>query len=180
MRRHTWKIAAVMAVLFGFALPIASAGAATHPTYPLGSTKSCKAHYVKRILSHEVKGKTVKYTGCVYVAPKAPAAAMHQVGTGHASGDYAIAMASGTANQPSKIELSVTATPAQSAMVSWDLVCTEKGGIDSVGSKSGQATLNAPGVELLVLPGPSTSCIVSASVQISTGGAVTISIESSS
>jgi hypothetical protein len=99
------------------------------------------------------------------------------VATGTASGDYAVASASGTANQPLEIQLSVTATPSQSALVSWDLVCMENGG--GVGSKSGQSTLTLPDVEPLPLPAPSSSCIVSADVQISNSGTVTLSIESS-
>src|SRR5665811_607745 len=49
---------------------ISQAGATTHAPYPLGSAKSCKAHYVKRVLKHVVKGKTLTYLACVYVAPK--------------------------------------------------------------------------------------------------------------
>lgn len=112
------------------------------------------------------------------VAPPKPArtSATHVVGSGHASGDYAIAQASGTANEPAKIELSLAATPSQSATVSWDLICDESGG--GVGSKTGQSTLSLPTVDVLALPAPSTSCIVSASAQISSSGTVTVSIES--
>jgi len=63
---------AVTTIAFGFVLPLASAGASNHRTYPLGSATGCKAHYVERILTHKAKGKTVHYIACVYVAPKAP------------------------------------------------------------------------------------------------------------
>ena len=49
---------------------VPAAVAATHPTYPLGKAKSCRAHYVKRTERHKVKGKEVRYVACVYVAPK--------------------------------------------------------------------------------------------------------------
>lgn len=109
--------------------------------------------------------------------PRKTQPAMRQVGTGHASGDYALATASGTANNPSAIQLSITATPSQSGVVSWDLICTENGG--GVGSKTGQSTLVLPTVEPLPLPAPSSSCIVSSGAQISGSGTVAISIESS-
>ena len=48
---------------------VPSANAASHPSYPLGKAKSCRAHYVKRTERHKVKGKEVRYVACVYVAP---------------------------------------------------------------------------------------------------------------
>jgi hypothetical protein len=64
-------LAAARAFTNSFVLVSGGTGGATHPTYPLGSAKSCKVHYVERILSHKVKGKTVSYIGCVYEPPKA-------------------------------------------------------------------------------------------------------------
>jgi hypothetical protein len=103
---------------------------------------------------------------------------MHMVGTGKAVGSYAVAMASGTANNPSRIVLALSATPSQSALVSWDLDCTENGG--GVGSKSGQVTLRLPVVEPLIMPAPSSSCIVSGDVQLTGTGTLVITIESTS
>jgi hypothetical protein len=72
--------AAILAlVILLVALPITSAEASKHPTYPLGSAASCKAHYVERILKHKVNGKTISYIACVYVAPRSPAALAHTV-----------------------------------------------------------------------------------------------------
>jgi hypothetical protein len=68
-----------IAVLFGFLVPMTSTGATTaHPTYPLGSASSCKAHYVKKILTHKVKGKTESYIACVYKAPAGPTLTQQQ------------------------------------------------------------------------------------------------------
>jgi hypothetical protein len=49
------------------------AAGATHPSYPLGKSRSCKVHYVKRTAQHKVDGKEVRYIECVYLAPKPPA-----------------------------------------------------------------------------------------------------------
>jgi len=69
----------VIVVLFGFLVPMTSTGATTaHPTYPLGSARSCKAHYGKKILTHKVKGKTVSYIACVYKAPAGPTLTQQQ------------------------------------------------------------------------------------------------------
>jgi hypothetical protein len=53
-------------------------------------------------------------------------------------------------------------------------MCDESGG--GVGSKSGQATLSLPGTEVLPLPAASHSCDVTANVQISGSGHVTVAI----
>ena len=106
--------------------------------------------------------------------PNAASPSATVVATGHASGEYAIAQASGTASNPSRLALDLAATPAQSAKVSWTLVCQESGG--GVGSKSGQSTLQLPTTSTLPLPAPSESCIVSANAQLSGSGTVKISI----
>ena len=96
------------------------------------------------------------------------------VGSGHAEGEYAIAQASGESNDPSQIALKLNATPAQSAQVSWDLVCQESGG--GVGNKSGQSTLSLPTTEPLPTPSGSESCTVSANAQLSGNGTIEITI----
>jgi hypothetical protein len=97
------------------------------------------------------------------------------VATGHASGEFAIAQVAGTAENPSHLKLRLTSIPAQSAQVTWTLVCQESGG--GVGSKSGQATRQLPTTEHLPLPAPSDSCTVSANAQLSRAGTVTIAIQ---
>ncbi len=64
-------VVALAFVSMTFSASLAGA-ATTHPSYPLGKAKSCKVHYVKRVLSHQVRGKTVHYLACVYKAPTAP------------------------------------------------------------------------------------------------------------
>lgn len=96
------------------------------------------------------------------------------VGSGHAAGEFAVAQASVTATKTSQMALRLTATPPQSASVTWDLVCTEDGG--GVGSKNGQSTLQLPTTEPLPAPAPSESCTVSANAQLSGSGSLEIAI----
>lgn len=43
-----------------------------HATYALGTAKKCKTDFVKKTEKHKIKGKNVRYVGCVYHAPPAP------------------------------------------------------------------------------------------------------------
>lgn len=101
-------------------------------------------------------------------------ASLAEIASGRASGDYAVAQASGTVAGPSQIELRVSATPAQSATVSWTMLCAETGG--GAGSKSGQSDRALPTTEILPLPAPSDSCDVAANAQITGSGKVLIAI----
>ncbi|MGD0894796.1 MAG: hypothetical protein ABSA08_02070 [Acidimicrobiales bacterium] len=59
----------VLAVALLLALPAATcpaASAASHPPYPLGSARHCRAHYYKRFRFHTVDGKKVRYIACVW------------------------------------------------------------------------------------------------------------------
>lgn len=96
------------------------------------------------------------------------------VATGHASGTYALATVTGTAPTPTSISLRLTASPPLSALVSWFLLCRERGG--GVGEKHGESTLSLPTTEMLPLPGPSSTCSVSADAELQGGGTLTISI----
>jgi hypothetical protein len=61
---------AISAVLALAALGLAApAGAATHPSYPLGHKAHCRAHYVSKVRHHRVHGKLVAYRECVYRPP---------------------------------------------------------------------------------------------------------------
>lgn len=75
--------------------------------------------------------------------------------TSQASGDYAVAQTAGTVISPSKIQFLISASPAQQASATWDLVCNENSG--GVGSKSGQSTVQAPTVLTLPTPARRTS-----------------------
>ena len=110
-------------------------------------------------------------------ASSVPAGPAHVVAWGHATGDYAVASASGTANSPHRVAVVVSATPSQRVQVSWNLVCSETGG--GVGSKSGQVTVSAPTTVPIPLPAPSTSCIVSTVGQLQASGNLTLQITSS-
>jgi hypothetical protein len=97
-----------------------------------------------------------------------------QFAQGKASGDYAVAQAGGTAYSPSHLQLRLISNPAQRALVSWTMTCTESGG--GVGQKSGQSTLGLPTIEDLPLPAPSDSCIVAANAQLSGSGTLNVAL----
>lgn len=71
MRGRRVHVAIAMLIVVAGLFTVTSvqgAGATTHPTYPLGKAKSCKAHYVKRTERHKVKGKSVRFVECIYDA----------------------------------------------------------------------------------------------------------------
>jgi hypothetical protein len=117
--------------------------------------------------------------GVMSAAPAAsatvtPPVARSHVVAGHATGDYAVAYTNGTFHHPSQIVMTISASPSQSGSVDWNVVCFEDGG--GVGRDQGHQTLSLPTTKTLSLPAPSTECIVSANVQLSKTGSVTISI----
>ena len=57
------------------------------------------------------------------LASVAEASPMHIVSTGHASGRYAVANASGQINKPSNIQLVVSSKPEMSGLVQWTVEC---------------------------------------------------------
>ena len=102
---------------------------------------------------------------------------LKQIQSGEASGDYAVAQVTGTVKDPSKIELRITAKPAQSGTVSWNMVCTQKN--LGAGTKSGQVEKQLPATMTLQLPAAADKlkdCIVSGNVQIKQSGTATIAI----
>jgi hypothetical protein len=72
----------------------------------------------------------------------------------------------------SHLQLRLVSTPAQSALVSWTMTCSES--VGGVGQKSGQSTLGLSTIEDLALPAPSDSCIVAANAQLSGSGTRTV------
>ena len=96
------------------------------------------------------------------------------IASGRASGDYAIAQATGEAKSPRTIKLRVTATPSQRVSVAWTMVCVEGMG---AGSKSGQFEATAPLTRALRKPSSRPdSCTVSANAQLSESGKVVVRI----
>jgi len=89
---------------------------------------------------------------------------------------YAIAQVSVTDSHPGVMQVKVTSVPNQSALVTWDMVCSH--GL-SAGSKMGQFTARTPIVRTMAKPmAHPTSCIISASAQIqgASGGVVRVFI----
>ena len=112
----------------------------------------------------------------VLVLAAVPGAAMgaSKIGSASASGDYAIALASGTAENPGTINVRVTASPRQRVSVSWTMVCSKGLG---AGSKSGQFSARTTVTRALRKPQSNPdSCTVSASAQLDNGGRVRVTL----
>lgn len=98
----------------------------------------------------------------------------HKIGSASARGDYATAVASGTANHPKKILARVTARPHQRVNGSYTVVCSKGFG---AGSKDGSLNGNAPLTKKLALPmRKPDSCTVGASAQLDDGGKVKVKL----
>jgi hypothetical protein len=98
------------------------------------------------------------------------------VAKGSSSGQYAIASASGTINNPGTIRVEVTSSPSESVLVSWTMVCSH--GL-SAGTKSGQ--FKAHTTVLRTIPKPMehpSQCIVSMNAQLqgNASGVIRVSI----
>jgi hypothetical protein len=101
-------------------------------------------------------------------ASAATAAKAHRVASCTAEGDYAICDAAGNATAPHDLYVHVTSRPDQSALVTWDVVCS-KG--DGAGSASGQFTARTPVRRIIRHPyARPDSCAVAAGAQLNKGG----------
>jgi len=101
-------------------------------------------------------------------ASAATAATAHRVASCTAEGDYAICDAAGNATAPRDIYVHVTSSPDQSALVTWDVVCS-KG--DGAGSASGQFTATTPVRRIIRHPYTRPdSCTVAAGAQLNRRG----------
>jgi hypothetical protein len=99
-------------------------------------------------------------------------AALRVIGRKSASGDFAIALASGRANRPTALYLRVLGRPNQGVSANWTMVCSKGLG---AGSKSGRFSVTTPVTRRLRMPmtRPS-SCIVSGGAQLRRSGRVTV------
>jgi hypothetical protein len=112
------------------------------------------------------------------VVGNAGASSMHVLATGHAKGQYAVAETNGGANNPSKIEVTVSSKPEASGLVQWTVGCTKN--TKAIPSKSYKKTVKFPAVIPVKFTAKSSICDVAANVQLDGSGTVTISIASSS
>lgn len=109
------------------------------------------------------------------LATPAVALAAHTIGTGKASGDFAIATASGSIDSPGTIKVTITAEPNQKVDANWNMVCSEPGG--GAGSKDGKFTAKTPVTRTLKKPASKvTDCTISALGQMSKGGKITVKL----
>ena len=127
------------------------------------------------MLSRRLAAAVLASGALVAVLPAAADA--RTIGSKSGSGDYAIALASGTANNPHRIRLVVTASPRQSVSGSWTMVCSR--GL-SAGSKSGSFSGKSTVRRTLKMPSSNPdSCTVSASGQLNGSGRIRVRLLSS-
>jgi hypothetical protein len=121
----------------------------------------------------KVLGITLVVALCAASAALGGRAAVKRFVHASASGDYAIAQASGTANHPHSIWVKVVASPSQNADLHWTMVCTKGFG---AGSKSGSVrSARAPFKRKLRMPTKNPrDCTVAANAQLSNSGRVTV------
>lgn len=94
------------------------------------------------------------------------------IGKRSASGDFATALASGEANRPNWIKVTITTSPRQSATGNWNMVCTKGMG---AGSKSGDISGSGKFTRTMRLPmrNPD-NCQVSALGSLDNGGSIRV------
>lgn len=98
-----------------------------------------------------------------------------RIDTAKASGDYAIAQASGTARRPRAIYVVVRSAPGyQKISGAWSMICSKGFG---AGSKSGRVRGTTPHAQRLRMPSSRPDdCSVAANAQLEEGGKVKVSI----
>ena len=113
------------------------------------------------------------------VAATAVAANAGTIGSCGAQGDFADCVASGTANDPLTITVTVTSSPDESVTVSWDTVCSQG---DGAGTSSGTFTATTPVTKTISHPyHQPDSCDVAAAGGLNhNGNWIKVSISSSS
>jgi hypothetical protein len=97
-----------------------------------------------------------------------------RIGSAHASGDYATAVASGNAHRPHSIKVRITSSPHQRATGSWSVVCSKGSG---AGSKSGDFHGRTTFTRRIRLPmHHPDDCSVAASAQLDRGGHLKVTL----
>ncbi len=109
-------------------------------------------------------------------AGNAGASPLHVVSTGHATGHYALANASGQINKPYKIVLIISSKPELSGLVQWTVECEKNNKI--IPSKRYKKTLKYPATVVVNFTTSSSLCVVAANAQLYGTGTVTVSLES--
>jgi hypothetical protein len=98
--------------------------------------------------------------------------ALRVIGRKSASGDFAIALASGRATRPTALYMRILARPNQGVSAHWTVVCSKGLG---AGSKSGSFSAPTPVTRRLRMPMSRPSrCFVSGSAQLRRSGRVTV------
>jgi len=97
-----------------------------------------------------------------------------RIDSGSASGDFAIASADGTIDDPSEVRMRVRATPPQEVQATWTMTCAQGTG---AGSSDDQFNATTPVSRRLKLPSKDPNdCTVAANAQLAEGGKVTVTL----
>jgi hypothetical protein len=108
------------------------------------------------------------------LAVPAAAYASHKIGSKSGEGDFAIAIASGQANHPSRLSVKITSKPAQHVTGNWTVICS-KG--TSAGSKSGELAGTGTFTRRLKMNTRNPdSCTVSAAGSLDRGGKIRVTL----
>lgn len=139
----------------------------------LGIGGTLKRSVIANVISKDTRWGTLAVVGLLLVPTLAVA---KTVDSGRSSGDYAIAQASGSVDNPRKIKVFVTTSPRQKADGAWTVVCSNGSG---AGSKSGNISGRGKFSRKLKLPMKRPdNCTVAANAQLSEGGRVRVTIKS--
>ena len=118
--------------------------------------------------------KTISTIVAAAVLATPAVAGAKTIGSESARGDYATALASGEANRPRWIKVTVTTSPRQSADGNWNMVCSKGMG---AGTKSGTIRGSGKFTRRLKMPMRSPdSCTVSALGSLSGGGSIRVTL----
>ena len=120
------------------------------------------------VIVHTYKGASSGRCSTSFT-PTAPPK-VYGAGSCRSSGDFAICDEAGDATRPTKIQVHVTASPNQSVLVSWDVVCSAG---DSAASTSGQFTARTPIDRTIRHPfAHPDSCTIAAGAQLNDSGSL--------
>lgn len=101
-------------------------------------------------------------------------AAQHVIGTKSGEGDFAIAIASGTADNPRSLSVKITTSPRQHATGNWTVVCSKSA---SAGSKSGEFSGSGTFTRRMKMPTKHPdNCTVSAAGSLDKSGKIRVTL----
>lgn len=97
-----------------------------------------------------------------------------RIALNRASGDFAVASATGTISRPKRIRVRTSAAPKQDVEVHWAMACARASGAKTA---QGEYTIKPPDTRAIEIPtSDPRRCVVSASVQLKDSGRVKVAL----